>query len=233
MNAAPEPQRHRELWSLGEDTAVDFPDDHSVLLSGAWGKLLLEDQSDRARAALRRLPYGPVSLRNIVSDFPDHDSPRPGGLSPESLELAAVLDGLQPLLIRSVDLDGVGLLLSVVPLTRDATLHPVPVDPELTYRCRPLSVLQYDRNSRCMVLESELCNHRAELRHKAAVRMVQLLYRGPDRPGDQQFSPAGLAEHLRADLPPTAVRTLLAFLVAAGLATADRPIATINTGSPD
>jgi hypothetical protein len=210
MNPAPPPVRHRELWSLREDTAVDLPDGGGVLLSGVWGEVRLADPGRTVREALRRMSYGPVSLRNIVTDFPDHDTPAGEGLSPASAGLSRALAELQWLLIRSIDLDGTGLLLSVVPLTGDVALHPRTPDPELALVLAPLTELQW--NPQGVRLEAPQGCYRAEVHHPAAVTLVRRL----DRPR----TPTELAEHMHPDLPAATVRTLLAFLVATGLVTA-------------
>jgi hypothetical protein len=205
--AAPPPNRHRELWSLREDSTVDFPGGRSVLLAGAWGELRLDDPGQPAREALRRMSYGPVSLRNIVTDFPDHDT-RPGRpLTRESTALAELLAAIQWLVVRSIDLDGTLLLLSVVPTANGSDFRPKPLVPRLRYSTGPATRERRHRQGTC--LESDFSMHRVELHHPAAVELVHRL--------EAPLAAEKLSDLGHGIVPAAAARTMLAFLVATDL----------------
>lgn len=206
-HAAPPVHRHRELWSLREDSTVDFPGGRSVLLAGAWGELRLDDPGQTAREALRRMSFGPVSLRNIVTDFPDHDTAPGRPPTRESTALTELLAAIQCLVVRSIDLDGTLLLLSVVPSTPGAEFSPRPLEPRQQYSTGPAARERRHRHG--AYLESPFGTHRVELHHPAAVELVRRL--------EQPLSAEQLTDLVHGTVPVAAVRTMLAFLVATNL----------------
>src|SRR5207244_7136058 len=97
------------LWSWQEDVRVSDPGGGRVLLHTRWGEVTLDAPGRRVAEALRRMTLGPVYLDNVVAGGPDRD------------RLAALLDGLQDVVVRSLGTeDGMGPLLSVVPVGRHA-----------------------------------------------------------------------------------------------------------------
>jgi hypothetical protein len=71
-----------EYWSLLEDIEVDLGTGPGapLVLCGAGQRLRIEAPSEQLREAVRRMQLGAVTLRNVVPDFPEYDTPetKPG-----------------------------------------------------------------------------------------------------------------------------------------------------------
>ncbi|MCS0639621.1 SagB family peptide dehydrogenase [Streptomyces sp. LP05-1] len=208
--------RLNELWSLRDDTFLDSGCDPSggsgpVVLDTHWGELRLEAPGPAVREALRRMVTGPVSLRNVVADFPESGTVRPGTeVSAEATELLEVLRRIQHVVVRTVAV-GSFPLLSVVPLSAQARFAPLPPPGNPPARLSRFTVLRHARDGLC--LESPLSLHRAELlRPEASVLLVRL--------GGTAGGPAAAAppeEWNVPALPDSFVDTALSYLAAAGL----------------
>lgn len=205
-----------ELWSLRDDTFLDSgcdPSDRSgpVVLDTHWGELRLDAPGPAVREALRRMVIGPVSLRNVVADFPESGTVEPGTqLSAEATELLKVLRRIQHVVVRTIAV-GSFPLLSVVPLSPQARFAPLPPPGNLPARLSRFAVLRRARGG--LRLESPLCLHRAELlRPEASVLLVGLGGTAEDvaatAPPEEWNAPA---------LPDSFVETALSYLAAAGL----------------
>nr|AYU66227.1 hypothetical protein [Streptomyces aureus] len=204
-----------ELWSLRDDTFVHFDCAPSappcpVVLDTRWGELRLDTPGPAVREALRRMRTGPVSLRNVVADFPESGRAAPGqALSTEASELLAVLDRIRHVVVRTLAVGSVPLL-SVVPLSSQAGFAPQPLSPRRPARLSRFTVLRYARGALC--LESPLSHHRAELlRPEASVLLARLC-------GTPVNAAAVPEEWGPAALPDAVVDTALSYLAAAGLA---------------
>ncbi|MFJ2867626.1 hypothetical protein [Kitasatospora sp. NPDC087314] len=207
---------YRELRSLREDTLLTLRPDGPVVLQGPWGTRRLEVSAEAVREALRRMSYGPVSLTNVVPDYPDWDAVRGAGPSEDALRLRAVLAGLTHCVVASLATDGGSLLLSVVPLTRTGHREPRPGRPGERYRLSRYVWARSDRDG--LRLESPVSGSRLEL-HGEAVALLGAL---PVPPGPG-LTVGQLAERLAGRPPRATVRAVLAYLVAAGVVVRSRP----------
>ncbi|WP_269853362.1 SagB family peptide dehydrogenase [Streptomyces sp. RPT161] len=206
-----------ELWSLRDDTFLHLDCDPSdppcpVVLDTRWGELRLDAPGPAVREALRRMRTGPVSLRNVVADFPESGVAEPGrALSPETTELLAVLHRIQHVVVRTLAVGSVPLL-SVVPLSPQAEFAPQPLPRHLPTRLSRFTVLRYAQGA--LRLESPLSHHRAELlRPEASVLLARLCGTPADAAGaapPKEWGPPAL--------PDAVVDSALSYLIAAGLA---------------
>ncbi|MFG2718535.1 hypothetical protein ACGFW5_09580 [Streptomyces sp. NPDC048416] len=208
--------RLTELWSLRDDTFLNSGCDPSdgagpVVLDTRWGELRVDAPGPAVREALRRMDIGPVSLRNVVADFPESGAVEPGTvLSAEATELLDVLRRIQHVVVRTIAVGSLPLL-SVVPLSARARFAPVPPPGNATARLSRRTVVRRPRGGLC--LESPLSLHRAELlRPEASLLLVGL--GGTARNTIGAVPPA---EHDIPDLPAAFVDTALSYLAAAGL----------------
>ncbi|MFR9798055.1 SagB family peptide dehydrogenase [Streptomyces sp. MS06] len=206
-----------ELWSLRDDTFPHLDCDPSdppcpVVLDTRWGELRLDAAGPAVREALRRMRTGPVSLRNVVADFPENGVAEPGrALSPEAAELVAVLDRIQHVVVRTLAVGSIPLL-SVVPLSLQAGFAPRPVPRNLPARLSRFTVLRHAQGT--LRLESPLSHHRAELlRPEASVLLARLCGTPADAAAAAPPGEWGLPA-----LPDAVVDTALSYLSAAGLA---------------
>ncbi|MFE3637875.1 SagB family peptide dehydrogenase [Streptomyces sp. NPDC059168] len=206
-----------ELWSLRGDTFLYLDCDPSdprcpVVLDTRWGELRLDAAGPAVREALRRMRTGPVSLHNVVADFPESGVAEPGrALSPEATELLAVLRRIQHVVVRTLAV-GSFPLMSVVPLSPQAGFAPRPMPRNLPARLSRFTVLRHAHGTLC--LESPLSHHRAELlRPEASVLLARLCGTPLDAPAATPPEPWGPPA-----LPDGVVDTALSYLTAAGLA---------------
>ncbi|MFI5773187.1 SagB family peptide dehydrogenase [Streptomyces sp. NPDC051658] len=206
-----------ELWSLRDDAFPHLDWDASdppcpVVLDTRWGELRLDAPGPAVREALRRMRTGPVSLRNVVADFPQSGVAEPDpALSPEAAELLAVLRRIQHVVVRTLAVGSVPLL-SVVPLSPQAGFAPRPLPRNLPARLSRFTVLRYAQGT--LRLESPLSHHRAELLcPEASVLLARLCGTSRDAAGA-----APPEEWDLPALPDDVVDTALSYLTAVGLA---------------
>ncbi|MEU6284547.1 hypothetical protein [Streptomyces sp. NPDC047028] len=118
-----------EYWSLLEDIEVDLGTGPGapLVLCRAGQRLRIEAPSEQLREAVRRMQLGAVTLRNVVPDFPEYDTPetKPG---PTARKLAGDLQKLGGLTVRTLEAGGRPLL-SFVPVRSGARLAPRPLEP--------------------------------------------------------------------------------------------------------
>jgi hypothetical protein len=118
-----------EYWSLLEDIEVDLGAGPGapLVLCRAGQRLRIEAPSEQLREAVRRMQLGAVTLRNVVPDFPEYDTPetKPG---PTARKLVGDLQKLGGVTVRTLDAGGRPLL-SFVPVRPGARLVPRPLEP--------------------------------------------------------------------------------------------------------
>ncbi|MDH6709448.1 hypothetical protein P3T27_006194 [Kitasatospora sp. MAA19] len=202
------------LWSLAEDVAV-HPGalDGELVLVGLFGTEHIKDEPLVVAEALRRMELGPVLLTNVEAGS---DS----GLSPDEVQsaLSRVLKRIPHLVVCTLGVDDLrGPLLSVVPLVPTALLA--------VARLPARSRLQLPRGASFTV-----DGNRIVLRRKGAAYRVEL-----HRP-EAAWVVARLAWPTTPDavsrelpLPWSVTRSILEYLVAAGMLTHIRDAA---PGSP-
>lgn len=196
--------RRIPLWSLRDDVLVEVdPGGEQAVLLTRWGEVELGRPGRLVVEALRRMSFGPVLLDNVVA----------GG--PQRRRLAELLDGLQDVLVRSLGTeDGMGPLLSVVPVARYATFRPRPAPDGQPIRLSRSASLHSEDDA--LVLESPLAVHRVAL-HQPVARAVTAVLGGATTAG-------AVAAALR--LPTGLVVDLAGYLIGTGLvvpATPDEP----------
>ncbi len=193
-----------ELWSLREDVRVSpVSGEGPVRLRSQWGDVTIERPSPVVREALRRMRLGPVSLENVIG--PEHGAPETS-----RARLYAVLDRIQPLVIRTLGFETGQPLLSVVPLTPQARFHPVPLPPDALVRLSTFAQLRTD--GREYRLESPLSLHRVQLHRSEALWLIGRLARPTAASGKAWVPLADISAEV------------LAYLAAAGmLAGTDEP----------
>ncbi|WP_129308645.1 hypothetical protein [Streptomyces sp. L2] len=117
-----------EYWSLLEDVEVDLGTGPGgpLVLSRPGQRLHIDAPGKLLREAVRRMQLGAVTLRNVVPDFPEYDTPeaKPGTTA---RQLVADLQKLGGMTVRTLDAGGRPLL-SFVPVRPDARLVPRPLD---------------------------------------------------------------------------------------------------------
>ncbi|MER5435299.1 SagB family peptide dehydrogenase [Streptomyces sp. NPDC002588] len=154
------------LWSLREDVTVEeSPSGEGLVLHNRWGETVLERPEPVVREALRRMSFGPVHLENALRAGR-------GGSGRQTLLMRA-LSELQPLIVRSLDLDGGQPLLSAVPLSPHAVFEPVALPADRLLKLSRFAVLRSD--GRGFVVESPLALHRVELHRAEALPLLALL----------------------------------------------------------
>src|SRR5579872_4749654 len=154
-----------ELWSLREDVRIG-QGDGPLRLRTQWGEVTIERPSPVVREALRRMRLGPVSLENVTG-------PEPG--DSDRARLHAVLDRIQPLVIRTLGSATGQPLLSVVPLAPQARFDPVPLAPDTRVALSTFAQLRTD--GREYRLESPLSLHRVQLHRPEALWLIGRLAR--------------------------------------------------------
>jgi SagB-type dehydrogenase family enzyme len=191
--------KERELWALREDVRVDMePNGGPARLHGHWGDYTIPSPSLLARDVLFRMSLGPVSLQNAVKGKAAH----PGT---QIDELAAILEQLQPLILRSIGTASGQPLLTVMPLTVRSKFQPLPLDPGRPVRLSRFAGLRTNGNALC--IESPFALHRILLHRPEASALVTELAR--------PVTPAAL---LRARAGAESVTAgMLEYLVATGV----------------
>jgi hypothetical protein len=184
------------LWSWREDVWVEAdPAGASALLHTRWGEVVLDRPGRRVAEALRRMTLGPVYLDNVVA-----------GGTPERDRLAELLDGVQDVVVRSLGTeDGMGPLLSVVPVGRHATFRPRPPAPDRPVRLSRRVTLRPGPGA--LVLASPRAAHRVLL-HQPVARAVTAALGAP-------ISSGAVAEALR--LPTGLAGDLVGYLSGTGM----------------
>lgn len=192
----------RELWALREDVTFDIePDGGPARIRGHWGDYTIPHPSPLARDMLFRMSLGPVSLQNVLAGKitqPDTDFN----------ELAAILEKIQPLILRSVGSTTGQPLMTVVPLTVKSRFRLAPLEPGRLIRLSRFAGLRSDGTALC--IESPLALHRVLL---------------------QKTEAAGLATELATPVTPAALirarpgaesvtLAMLEYLTAAGMVVA-------------
>ncbi|MEO5877712.1 MAG: SagB family peptide dehydrogenase [Streptosporangiaceae bacterium] len=195
----PRPGPPAELWSLREDVHVETAAGGSLIVHSRWGEVLLPSAGAVEHEALRRMSLGPILLENVVSEPDARDS-----------LLTGLLERLDHLIVRSFGLEPDQLLLSVVPLTRQAGLRPVPLDHDLPVRMSRFTMLRGDGND--YLMESPLSLHRVVLHRAEAFWALSSLAR-PVTPARAQAALPTPGSPLERLFPQ-----LLSTLVAAGMA---------------
>jgi SagB-type dehydrogenase family enzyme len=187
------PGGRSELWSLREDVRLSRGEG-PLRLRSQWGEVTIERPSPVVREALRRMRLGPVSLENVTGPEPAQNA---------RARLDAVLDRIQPLVIRTLGFDTGQPLLSVVPLTPQARFHPVPLAPDAQVALSTFAQVRTD--GREYRLESPLSLHRVQLHRPEALWLIGRLAR--------PVAASGAAWTPLADVSGD----VLAYLAAAGL----------------
>jgi SagB-type dehydrogenase family enzyme len=204
-----------ELWSFREDVQVELaPGEGSVRLVSHWGEATVERPSAEVREVLRRMQLGPVSLGNVIGAR----ARRPGSAAEDEeaeteefqqwVRLYAVLDRLQPLVIRTLSLEAGQPLLSVVPMTPQSRFRPMPFPDDTLVRLSVYAEMRTD--GREFRIESPLALHRVVVHRPEAMRLIGAL-----------GTPVTAAALVRAwpELEPFAVGALT-YLAAAGMVVA-------------
>ncbi|MGN9840995.1 SagB/ThcOx family dehydrogenase [Nonomuraea sp. H19] len=159
------------LWSFREDVYVEpVPHRGIVMVHNRWEDTSLPSPRPAVLEAMRRMSLGPISLDNVIREDADRR------------ELAALLDRLQHLVVRSFGLDPEQPLISVIPLTQQARfrlpdtplVHPV--------RLSKFALIRTDGNQ-CYI-ESPLSLHRVILHRADAMAQIGALMR-PAVPAEQ------------------------------------------------
>ncbi|MEW9532372.1 SagB family peptide dehydrogenase [Microbispora sp. NPDC049125] len=139
-----------ELWSLREDTLIEFNEGEAVITT-RWGEVRFCEPGPALRTTLERMSFGPISLRNADYDSTD-------------------LDPLQHVIVRSLaTADGIPLL-SATPISSKASFSPVPLDPGATLRLSRFAQIRMvgDR----LRVESALSAYRVDLHTTEAFLLV-------------------------------------------------------------
>lgn len=197
------------LWSLAEDSLVEFGDDASLVVVTRWGEFDFPDAGPLAREALRRMALGPVSLANVAASWEEAgDRARAGGLSwtvPDAVALDRVLTELSGSVVRSLGLnDGKGPLLSVVPVVPDPVFVPEEIAANRPVRLSRFSALRPGDGG--LGLESPSARFRVLLSQSWAVHVAASL--------GKATSAAEIAA--QEGIPAEVVTQLVGYLVASG-----------------
>lgn len=189
------------LWSLTDDALVEEGDRPGVLvLVSRWGEQVL-DADEVTAESLRRMGFGPVTLRNTLPGSAGGGPPVPVAVR----ALEAVLDRVGSCVVHSLALpDGQRPLLSVEPLVPRPVFRPEPLPLDAVVRLSRFATLRPGRTG--LVLEGPDSGFRVVL-HQALARTVATGLVEPT-------TPAALAAAVGA--PPVVVAEMLSFLVAAG-----------------
>lgn len=194
-----------ELWSLREDTIVEFDFARDRLtICGRWGDVLVHRPAEALAELLRRMQLGPVSLANALE--------RSHGPDPDAVaQRAAVwmlLNRIQHLVVRSLGAGSGGQalapLISLVPMSPGAEVCIVPLKPDVPVRLSAFALLKTD--GAMLAIESPLSLYRVLLHRPEAGAIAAALAR--------PITPAQVAK--QSTLSPRLVADTLAYLAAAG-----------------
>jgi SagB-type dehydrogenase family enzyme len=162
-NEGPRAEWH-ELWSLREDVSVEFGLGEDLLLRGRWGDVTVRQPTRVVREALNRMRLGPVSLGNVIGETGSE------GARAQWEDLRRVLEGLDPLIVRSLRQESGQPLISVVPLTIRSRFRPAPLAADIPVRLSAYAQLRTD--GRECSIESPLALHRVVLHRAESVRLI-------------------------------------------------------------
>ncbi|WP_051966056.1 SagB family peptide dehydrogenase [Kitasatospora mediocidica] len=153
------------LSSLREDVHVEFPEvGGDVLLHNRWNTLRVNCPDRATREALRRMSFGPISLRNVLDGRDRATQER----------LAGVLTDIQHLVVRSIGLTDAEIpLLSVTPMTPQARLGPHGVTPTQPIRLSRFATLRSEGGG--FLLESPLSLFRVTAHRAGAADLLSAL----------------------------------------------------------
>ncbi|WP_034089975.1 hypothetical protein [Streptacidiphilus albus] len=195
-----------EFWSLREDVRVSCESDpvETLVLHASGTELRIAHPSALLREAVRRMLLGSVSLRNIVPDFPDYNTPH-DSLDVGTKELLVELAELGHLIIRTIAV-GSETLLSVITLESGNSLTPEALPATWSAHLAPSVRIRLLKH-RALIESSSSC-------HRAEIEQVETL----DRLGlTQRPHPEALPAEPAAPLPASALDASIAYLVAADL----------------
>ncbi|MDH6110621.1 SagB-type dehydrogenase family enzyme [Kitasatospora sp. MAP12-15] len=155
----------RLLASLTEDVHVEFSEtDEDILLHSRWSTHRVTRPDRTTREALRRMSFGPISLRNVLED----------GDSAAKERLEQVLEDIQHLVVRSIGLTDTEIpLLSASPMTPQARLGPHRIDPDQPIRLSRFATLHSEGDG--FVMESPLSLFRVKAHRAAAADLLGAL----------------------------------------------------------
>jgi len=151
-------------WSFREDVYIE-PEPHrgSVVVHSRWEDVILPSPGPTVLEAMRRMSLGPISLDNVIRE------------EAERLELEAILDGLQHMVVRSFGFDPEQPTMSVIPLTQRSRFR-LPAVPLLhPIRLSRFALIRTDGNN--YHVESPLSLHRVILHRPEAMPGVGSLIR--------------------------------------------------------
>ncbi|MEV6878474.1 SagB family peptide dehydrogenase [Amycolatopsis sp. NPDC051128] len=197
------------LWSLAEDSLVEFGDDTSLVVVTRWGEFDFPDAGPLVREALRRMALGPVSLANVADSWDEgEDRARADSLSwtvPGAVALNRVLTALSGSVVRSLGLnDGKGPLLSVVPVVPEPVFVPAEIAATRPVRLSRFGALRPGDGGLWLVSPS--APFRVLLAQPWAVRVAASL--------GKATTAAEIAA--REEIPAEVARPLVGYLVASG-----------------
>ncbi|MCF2125344.1 hypothetical protein L1I79_02695 [Strepomyces sp. STD 3.1] len=165
------PLRMHYLWSLREDTAVDWDaEGRTLVLSGPQGTERIEDPTSAVAETLHRMELGPIRLANLLG-------PKDGAASGEAYTVVlSVLREISPLVIRTLSLEDLkGPVLSVVPAGPAARFTLVRPPAQRSVRLRPNVTITLEGN--VFLLECRALDHRVQIHRPEAMWVVSLLAR--------------------------------------------------------
>lgn len=196
-----------ELWSLRQDTLVEFPADgeDDMVLMTRWGDVRVPGLDDILCRTVERMSYGPVSLSNVVPTF---GTP---GAGAEAARLTRLLDTLQSVVVRSLATDTGRLLLSVVPISAEARFAPRQARDDVVHRLSRFASLRVEDGGLC--IESPLSAVRVSLHDVLATWLAGCF----SRPTSVREATALLG------VPASTVRTAVGYLAEAGLLVRGEP----------
>ena len=192
------------LWSFTEDALIeDTPGEAGVTVVTRWGETVLAGEESVATESLRRMGFGPVSLRNSLPSGSD-------GAGPDAAAgrvVQRVLDRLSGAVVHSLALpDGHPPLLSLEPVVAAPLFRPSPIADDRPVRLSRFASLRPVAG--VLVLEVPGSPFRAQLRQPPARTVATSLVTAT--------TPRAVAA--AAGLAAPAVLDVLSFLVAAGVA---------------
>ena len=186
-----------ELWSLREDVLVEEDPEHDrLVVVSRWGETGIDGADDLVRESLRRMSLGPIFLENVRADTSSHG---------EWANVRRVLGLLSGSVVRSLSAPDDGLLLSAIPVTRQAALHLSEIEPTRPLRLSRFAAMRADAGD--LLVESPLAQYHVLAHQQLACSVVTALA--------AVSSVDKLAELVRAG--QGVVAGLVAYLVATGM----------------
>jgi SagB-type dehydrogenase family enzyme len=192
-----QPPTRTHLRSLSEDVLVERSDEHDarVRVVTRWGEFVFDDVTTAVLGALERMSMGLSAVANIEPASPD-----------ERAALAGMLDLISGSTVHALRLDdGIGVLLSVVPVAEHARFRVAAVDPDRPLRLSRFAAIRTGGDG--LVLESALAPFQVVMHRPLAYLAVVSLGR--------TTTVTELAAALRA--PSSVVADLVGYLLGAGV----------------